>query len=420
MANTYLTISLITFEMLLVLHNNLIAGKKVTRTWESQFAKKGAKVGQQIQVRKPPRYVVVDGQAFVPQDYTEEQVPLVIDRHKQVGCEWNSDDLTLNMDDFSRRFLNPALVPLANQVDIDILQGLLSQAYQATGTPGTTAATDTPFLDAKTKLFNAAAMITDDMPMLLTGKCSGRLSSGLASRFNPNKQISDLYMKGAMAGDMKGSMGHALGWDMFEDQNMPTHVTGAWAGATPVVSAANQTGASITTSGWTASVTGLGKKNDIVQFAGVYSVNPVTFLNTGELQDFRLTADVDSDGSGLATLPIEPSIIIAGKGQTVTASPANNAAITVWGTGTVANVASKTSPQNMGWQPDSVTLACIDLYVPEEGMGVKAVRVSDDDLGISMVFMSGFDARVYSKLSRIDILYGTTAVRPEHVVRVAN
>jgi hypothetical protein len=418
-ANTYLTISLITFEMLLVLHNNLIAGKKVTRTWEKQFAKTGAKVGAQIQVRKPPRYVVVDGQAFVPQDYTEEQVPLVIDKHKQVGCEWASDDLTLNMDDFSRRFLNPALVPLANQVDIDILQGLLNQAWQATGTPGTTAATDTPFLDAKTKLFNAAAMITDDMPMLLTGKTSGRLSSGLASRFNPQKQISDLYMKGAMAGEMKGSMGHALGWDMFEDQNMPTHVTGAWAG-TPVVSAANQTGASITTSGWTATVTGLGKKNDIVQFAGVYGVNPVTFLNTGELQDFRLTADVDSDGGGLATLPIDPPIIIAGKNQTVTASPANNAAVTVWGTGTVANVASKTSPQNMGWQVDAVTLACVDLYVPEEGMGVKAMRVSDDDLGLSFVFMSGFDPRAYSKLSRIDILYGTTAVRPEQVVRVAS
>jgi hypothetical protein len=33
--------------------------------------------------------------------------------------------------------------------------------------------------------------------------------------------------------------------------------------------------------------------------------------------------------------------------------------------------------------------------------------------------MSGFDPRAYSKLSRIDILYGTTATRPEQVCRVA-
>lgn len=419
MANSFLTISLITFEMLLVLHNNLIAGKKVTRTWEKQFAKVGAKVGQSIQIRKPPRYVVVDGQAFVPQDYTEEFVPLTVDKHKQIGCEWASDDLTLNMDDFSRRFLKPALVPLANQVDIDILANLLNQTFNATGTPGTTAATDLPFIDAKTLLFNNAAMITDDMPMLVTGKVSGRLSSGLATRFNPNKQISDLYLKGAMAGEMKGAMGHALGWDFFEDQNMPTHTTGAWAGATPIVTVAGQTGASILTSGWTASIVGLGKKNDSVQFAGVYSVNPVTFMNTGELMNFRLTADVDSDGGGLATLPIDPPLLTAGKAATVSASPAASAAITIWGTGTVANVASKTSPTCFGWQPEAVTLACVDLYVPEEGMGVKAMRVSDDDLGLSFVFMSGFDPRAYSKLSRIDILYGTTATRPEHVVKVA-
>lgn len=418
MANTYLTISMITYEMLLVLHNNLIAGKKVTRTWEKQFAKTGAKIGAVINIRKPPRYVVVDGQAFVPQDYTEEFVPLTVNKHKQVGCEWASDDLTLSMDDFSGRFLRPALVPLANQVDIDILANLNATVWNATGTPGTTAATATPFLDALTVLENNAAMITEDMPMLVTPKSSGRLSAGLQTLFNPTKQISDQFLKGAMATTMKGSMGHALGWDFFADQNMPVHTTGAFVG-TPLVNGADQTGASIITDGWTGTVTGILKQNDSIQFDGVFGVNPVTCLNTGELQYFRVTADTDSS-SGAVTIPIEPSIVIAGKGQTVTNAPADNAAVIVWGTTTVANVASKTSPQNIGWQVDAVTLACVDLYVPEEGMGVKAVRVSDDDLGISMVYMQGFDPRAYSKLGRIDMLYGTIATRPEQVVRVAN
>lgn len=420
MANTYLTISMITFEMLLVLHNNLVAGKKVTRTWEKQFAKTGAKIGATIQIRKPPRYVVVAGQTFVPQDYTEEYVPLTVANHWQVGCEWASDDLQLNMDDFSRRFLRPALVPLANQVDLDILNNLQAQVWNFTGTPGTTAATDTPFVDAKTILANNAAAISENMPMLVTPKVSGRLSSGLAGRFNPQPSISDIYLKGAMSDPMKGSEGHALGWDFFSTQNQPVMTTGAWAGATPTVSAANQTGTSITTTGWTASVTGLGAINDKIQFAGAYGVNPVTFLNTGELQCFQLTAAVNSDGSGNATLQINPPLIPnAGKNTTVTASPANGAAVLPWGQSTVANVASKTSPQCFGWQTEAVTLACVDLYVPEEGMGVKAIRVSDDDLGLSFVFMSGFDPRAYSKLSRVDILEGTTATRPEHVVAVA-
>ncbi len=407
--------------MLAVLHNNTVAGKRVSRKYETQFARTGAKVGQQIQVRKPPRYTVVDGQVFVAQDYADEQVPLVVDRHKQVGCEFQNDDLTLSMDDFSGRFLKPALVPLANTVDYDILNAALNgNVYQATGTPGTVAAADTTFLDARdVKLFNSACLMDDDLTMLVTGRVSGRLSSALAGRFNPSKPIGDLYLKGGMAGFQKGAQGHALGWDFFESQNMPVHTTGAWAG-TLLVNAANQTGASIICDGASNSITGLAKKNDVVQFAGVYGVNPVTKLSTGELQDFVLTADVDSDGSGNFTLPINPPIVLTGKDQTVTASPADDAAITVWGTATVANVASKTSPQCLGWQKDAITLACVDLMLPDEGEGVKAIRVSDDDLGLSFTFMRSFDARQFSRVSRIDILYGIGYLRPEHVVRVAS
>lgn len=419
MANSYLTISMITFEMLMVLHNNTVAASKCTRKYEKQFAQTGAKVGQQIQVRKPPRYTVTKGATFVGQDYADEMVPLVITEHDQVGCEFQNDDLTLSMDDFSGRFLKPALVPMANSVDLFIMSDY-AQIWNATGTPGTIAATDTPFLDAKNLVFINAGYITPDMPMIVNGKTSARLSSGLSGRFNPAQEISELYRKGMMAGGMKASMGHALGWNFYEDQNMPVHTTGAWAGATPIVTVAGQTGATILTSGWTVSITGLGKKGDVVQFANVFTVNPVTYQSTGELQNFTLTADVDSDGGGLASLVVDPPVTVAGKSQTVNASPAASAAITVWGTGTVANVASKTSPQNMGWQNEAITLACVDLMLPEEGEGVKAVRVSDDDLGLSFTYMRSFDSRAYSRVSRVDMLYGKGYMRKEHIVRVAS
>lgn len=405
--------------MLMVLHNNAVMAKKVTRKYETQFAKTGAKIGASCLIRKPPRFQVTTGRTFVPQDYADESVNLQITEEDQIGVAFSTDDLTLSMDDFDGRVLKPSLVPMANKVD-KFIASSYADVWNATGTPGTVAATDTPFLDARdVKLFNNAALL-DNISMFVTGRVSGRLSSGLAGRFNPQREISDLYLKGMMAGGMKGMVGHALGWDFFEDQNMPTHTTGAWAGATPVVSAANQTGASITTSGWTASVTGLGKKGDIVQFAGVFQVNPVTYDSTGELQDFTLTADVDSDGSGLATLPISPPITIAGKSQTVNASPANSAAITVWGTGTVANVASKTSPQCLGWPMEAIALAFVDLMLPEEGTGVKATRVADEDLGLAFLYMRGYDIANFSMISRIDSFYGKSYLRPEHIVRVAS
>jgi hypothetical protein len=74
---------------------------------------------------------------------------------------------------------------------------------------------------------------------------------------------------------------------------------------TPLVNGANQSGASLVTDGWTASQTGILKAGD---FIGV----------NGELK--MVTADVNSDGSGNATLSIEPPL---------RASPADNSAITV-------------------------------------------------------------------------------------------
>ncbi len=415
MANTYLTIAMITYEMLMVLHNNCVAGKKVTRTYEKQFAKVGAKIGNVVQIRKPPLYTVTKGATFQDQGYQELMVPLTVDQHDQVGVEFANDDMTLSMDDFSGRVLTPAMVPLANSVDTFILHSIYKKVWNATGTPGTIAATDTPFLDAKTLLVQNAAA-EDNWPQLVTPSVDARLSSGLAGRFNPQPSISGLYLK--------GSMGPALGWEFFHTQNMPTFLTGAWAASVAPtgiqVDGADQTGASVLVKGAAATVAALGKEGDVVQFEGVYMVNPITKLNTGLLQNFVLTADVDSTGGGAATLPISPSIILAGKNQTVTAAAADSAQLYVWGTATVANVASKTSPQCMGWQNQAITLACVDLAMPGKQQGVEAVRASDDDLGLSILFMRGFDIRQYSNISRLDILYGACATRPEHVTRTAS
>ena len=416
MANSYLTISMIGYAMLPVLHNNTVAARKVSRKYESQFAKTGAKIGDTFMVRKPPRYVVTQGQTFIGQDYTDERVPLVVDQHNQIGVEFADDDLTLSMDDFIGRVLDPQLVPMANAVDVFIMSKF-AQVWNATGTPGTPPATDTPYLDAKTLLGNNAAADNEEWPMLVTLKVDARLSSGLAGRFNPQATISKLYDK--------GSMGPALGWMFYHTQNMPTHVTGAWAANVPatgiLVDGANQTGASILLKGAATTVTGMGKAGDVIQFDGVFMLNPITKANIGELQNFVLTADCDSSGGGALTVLISPPIILGAgnKDATVSASPADSAQVFVWGTATVANIASKTSPQMMGWSSDGITLAMVDLAKFPKNTGVEQVTVHDDDLGLAISFTRGTDIREFSLISRVDSLYGTSYTRPEHVVRIA-
>jgi hypothetical protein len=82
-------------------------------------------------------------------------------------------------------------------------------------------------------------------------------------------------------------------------------------GGTPLVNGASQSGTSLVTDGWTASAAVRMKAGDCFTVAGLDVL-------------FRATADISSDGSGNATITIEPPIVAG-------SSPANNAALTIAG-----------------------------------------------------------------------------------------
>lgn len=96
---------------------------------------------------------------------------------------------------------------------------------------------------------------------------------------------------------------------------------------TPLVKGASQTGRSVITDGWTATKTGILLAGDFIKFAGQDKV-------------YMVTADANSDGSGNATIAIEPALM---------SSPANDAAITV--TGVSFSVAFAGDVQEFSIQP---------------------------------------------------------------------
>src|SRR4051812_43569168 len=124
----------------------------------------------------------------------------------------------------------------------------------------------------------------------------------------------------------EGFMGRTAGFDFVENTLWPAHTPGTKAG-TPLVNGAAQAGSSLITDGWTASTAAL-KKGDIFTVAGVFAVHPESKAVTSQLQQFVATAD----GSGNLTVPVSPAIVTSGAMQTVSGSPADNAAITVVGT----------------------------------------------------------------------------------------
>ena len=401
MANSLLTPTMIAKEALMEFKNMLGFSKRVNKQYSEEFAIKGAKKGDTVTIRKPWRPSVSDGATLSNQDVTEESTTLQLDSQKHVAFRFTSKELTLNIDEFKKRYISPAVTALANKVDLDGLQVAAQNVYNAVGTPGTTPSALLTYLQAQEKLNLLACPKGDKRSFHVDPLASTKIVDAVKGLFQSSEQIKNQYEKGVM--------GTAAGGDWYMSQNIYAH-TGGQLGGTPLVNGASQTGASLVTDGWTASAANRLKKGDVFTVAGVYSVNPITKQSTGQLQQFLVTADAASDGSGNATISISPSITTSGATQTVSGSPADNAALTI------LHSASSIYTNNILMHEDAFVLGMADLELPQ-GVDFAAVA-SDPESGVSLRIVRAYDISEDRFPCRIDVLYGWKAVRPEWACRI--
>lgn len=407
--NTLLTISEITYKAAMILKNSMRFAGNVSREYDNQFARTGAKIGNTINVRKPIRPVGRTGRVAKFDDMVETYVSLTLSKQFGVDLNYTSQDQTLSMDDFARRYLDPSINVIANEIDYDGML-LYDQVANTVGTPGTVPS------DFETYL-NAGALLSDEATprdmmrcALLNPTSMAKIVSANKGLFNPQALIGDQYRTGLM-GKQTG------GFDWYEAQNVVTHTVGPL-GGTPLVDGASQTGSTLVTKGWTSSAASRLKKGDVFTIAGVYAVNPVSRQNTGKLRWFVVTADFSSDGSGNGSVSIYPAITPPNADgtkkqfQTVTASPADSAAITVLG------AANTVTPQNLTFHKNAVILGMADLERPRGA--VESEVVSDPMSGISIRLVHYYDGVNDLSGARLDVLYGYVVVYPELMCRVAS
>lgn len=405
MANQNITITMITRESLRSLHNNLVFTKGVDRQYSNEFAKTGAKIGSTVNVRLPNQYYVRTGKTAQIQDNAESYVPVTLTTQYGVDFQFSSSELELDIDDFTNRFITPAMAKLSSKIDLDGL-ALAKKVYSNVGTPGSAPGTSTGsglavancpevYLNAGMMLDNNAAPRDGNRRAIINPAAQAKSVTGLSGLFQDSARLAEQYRNGVM--------GQALGLEFGMDQNVNTITMGTRA-ATGTVNGAGQTGATLNVSGLGASATvAEGEKFTI---AGVYAVNPENQQNTGNLAQFTVLAAATADTSGNAALSISPSITVIGatvaKG-TVTAGPANGATVTWQGT------ASTTYVMNLVHHRDAFTLATCDLPLPG-GVNSASREVYD---GISMRFVSGYDIVNDRFIYRVDVLAGWAALRSE-------
>ena len=195
MSNTILTPTAVTRKALAILHNNLVFAKRVNRQYDDQFAKSGAKIGQSLRIRKPNEFTVRTGAAIDVQDITEASETLTLATQKGVDVNFTSLELTMDLDDFSERILEPAMARLASQVDFEGLT-LYQDVYNHVGVGGTTPTTALVALQAGQRL-NEFCAPQDKRHIVINPAAQASMVDGLKALFHSGPALSKQYTKGA-------------------------------------------------------------------------------------------------------------------------------------------------------------------------------------------------------------------------------
>lgn len=395
-----LSTSLITTESARILSNNLVMGKSANRDFDTDFAVRGAKIGSVVNIRRPIRPRERYGPVIDPTAVVETYTPLSFGGPIGVDYAFTSTEMKLSIDDFSNRFIKPAMVKIANIVDLQGYNQLLSTTGQTVGTPGTplTSATAADaVLMAAAKLYESGVQPDDGLLTEINSpQFNAILAGGNSKLFNPTGEISRIYRK--------GTMGEFGGADHFVSNNLARHTNGVF-GGTARVNGANQTGTTLITDGWTATTTTL-NVGDSFTIAGVNAVTPVNGTSLGYLQQFSVTEKTVTDGAGASTIQISPAIEV---GVTVDSVPANDALITVLGT------SGQSWSQAVMFHRDALLLASVDLDVPPN---VEGSFMRDTESGIGVRFIRAYDVRTDQWISRFDVMTAWGSLYPSLAVRI--
>jgi len=398
MANSLLTIDMITRKALEILENNLVLTRNVNRQYDDSFAVEGAKIGSTLRIRLPDRALVTDGAALQVQSDNEQFTTLTVASQKHIGVNFTSAELTLQLDDFAERVLKPRISQLAASIDADVANSFKS-VYQSVGTPGTTPATSAVLLAAQQKLNEAAAVMSPRYATVNPAANAG-LVEGMKGLFNPTDTISRQFKNGMMG------MG-VLGFEEINmSQSIKQHTNGDWGTTITVTSTVSTEGQATLPISFTGS-SKTWKVGDVFTIANVYAVNPQTRESTGSLQQFVVTEDLTASSTG--TLKISPAIYTASNAlATVNSFPQSGAAVTMLGSATGQYA------QNLVYHKDAITFATADLMMPQ-GVDMASRQVHN---GISMRIVRQYDINNDRMPCRIDVLYGYSVIRPQMAVRL--
>lgn len=389
MANIILTPTAVTREILRIAHEKATFIGTTSLQYDDSFAQTGAKIGTSLKIRQPNKYTVTTGKTLNAQDTSETSVTLTVATQKHVGMTFSTAELTMELDDFSKRILQPATAVLVSTMEYDYLTDVTKKVYNGVGTAGTTPNSMLMFGQARAKLNQNLAPKDDQRYIQINSDAMASMVNAYSALFHDQMEIKKQYRDGFISRNS--------GFDWYENERIWTLTTGSDHTTVTVNDASIADGdTALTTAG------GNVKAGTIFTIDNVYAVHPETKQSLGYLQQFTMTADATTSWT------FTPAYYATGANQNVNALPVTGAAITLVGS------ASTAYEQHLAYHKDAFAFVSADLEMPK---GIDFASRQNLD-GLSVRIARQWDVNNDNMPCRLDVLYGYEAIRPEWACRI--
>jgi hypothetical protein len=391
MANSLLTTDLIADRALQIFSEKATFLNSINRQYDATFNQKAPKIGDTLRVAVPQHGTVRQGRVANPTPLQTIVRPVTIQSQDGFDITYNSAEMALDIEEFSRRYLDQGVADLVVAIEAATQVLAYQNVPNQTGTPDGQW-TNLSYANLGRKFIEDNGGFKGTKKMLINNAAEMTLINSQRTYFNPTPEIAKQYQEGFIT--------RASGFDWYSSTVLPLHARGS-ANASYDVDGANQTGSSIDVD------TGAGTfaVGDIVTFAGCVAVHPQTKVSLGYLRQFVVTEALAAAGA----LQIYPAIVTSGSEQNVTGSPTDGGDVVVLGT------ASDTYGINLAYTPDAFTFVTVDLPdYPDRPCSRRKFE------NVSMRVATGSDITNDTMLMRFDIMWGFGALRPEWACRIAN
>jgi len=412
MANVFRETQYVLDDVFVRFWNSLSFARTSNRNLEGDFKNLRFATGQTLDYRLEERYLGGEGASATAEARVQVIRPLSITKQYRIMLEYTGFNLTFDRarDEPYLEMANaPRAKRLANMVERFIAQEFQTKTYQAVGTPGVPVDFNT-ILSADAYMTELAIPEDGKRYSAVAPRVAANLSNDLYNTFN------NTVNTGAL---IDGFIGHLSGFDFFKTNFLTRQIAGAGqAGGTPP--AGFKLGGVVTNgpivSGNTIAVSGLvpntvafniGDIIEVSEDAGVFMVNPLTYEPLEQRAQFVVTETVVTGGAGTANIPVNPTIVISGARQNISAAIPNGAQMLLRDSHNVS----------LAYHTQAVVFAAPPIK--ELRGGVEAVTRYSDLYKLAMTYSLGADIRNYEQLDRIDVICGV-AINPEFAVRICS